>query len=116
MAILFILIVVIFCISEFGENYFFKKKAMYLAEKEYFIHGCLSLQKVYFYKNSFKEYDVNIDGKVYYYLDVSSINFPFSKKSFYFYKNIKSSVKCYPIKYIEVDILNSRRVYIYDLI
>ena len=75
----------------------------------------MSLNKVYFYKKSFKEYDIKIDGEVYYYMDVVLSGFPFSKKIFYFYRDIKDDIKCYPIKYVEVVFLFSKRVYVYDL-
>ncbi len=45
---------------------------------------------------------MEIDGEVYCCMDVVLSGFPFSKKSFYFYRDIKDDIKCYPIKYVEV--------------
>lgn len=114
-AVVFILIALLFGFSKASEKLFFEKKAKELAKYNNFKNGCLSLDKVYFYKNIVKEYDVNIDGEIFYYLDIEVNGFPFVAKSRKFYNNIEKDIKCYSIKYVEVYMLFSKRVYIYDL-
>lgn len=55
-----------------------------MAEKKYFTVGCLSLNKIYFYKNIVENYDVNIDGEVYNYLDIMISGFSFTDESYFF--------------------------------
>lgn len=40
-------------------------------------------------------------------------SFPFTDESYFFF-NIKKDVKCYSIKYVEVDILFYKKIYVYD--
>lgn len=112
--IVFISIMVVISIFSIGGDFVFEEKAKKMAEKKYFTVGCLSLNKIYFYKNIVENYDVNIDGEVYNYLDIMISGFPFTDESYFFFKNIKKDVKCYSVKYVEVDLLFYKRRYIYD--
>jgi hypothetical protein len=78
------------------------------------IEGCVYYSGVYKTKNSNDLY-LSMDGYVFNSFNVTVKEFPFYYKQKVFFKNIhEDKISCKKIKYIEINLILTKKIFIYD--